>query len=190
MLRALELNAGGLSQEWSRREKSPSLNLPATLILIQSGVQLAFWTAIAQCRFVFGFSPTNALKSFSTGLLSIYSPPILYLCLGWCWLRRRTLWLALLNFMRFTHLSSLLRFLWLASLPSRLLTEPHALCCQQAYSGCTRSLCPCCQQRCWTAFVPTPILEKHNIFNFTTNHLFNSNYQGRIWKQFLFLFLF
>lgn len=66
--------------------------------------------------------------------------------------------------------------------------NPAALCCQQACSGCIRSLCPCFQWRCRTALVPTPIPEKHNVFNFTTNHIFSSNYQGRIWNQFLFLF--
>lgn len=41
MLKALELDAGEVSQEQSRREEPPSLNLQATLILIQS-----FWIGV------------------------------------------------------------------------------------------------------------------------------------------------
>ncbi|KAK4824839.1 hypothetical protein QYF61_020212 [Mycteria americana] len=69
------------------------------------------------------------LKSFSTGLLSIHSLLSLYLCLGLPQLTRRTLPLALLNFMRFTraYLSSLSRSLWMASLPSSVVDRTTQL---------------------------------------------------------------
>ncbi|KAK4815290.1 hypothetical protein QYF61_026195 [Mycteria americana] len=68
-------------------------------------------------------------QSFSSGLLSIHSPPSLYLCLALPQPMCRTLHLALLKLMRFTwaHLSSLSRSLWMAPLPSSMSTAPHSL---------------------------------------------------------------
>ena len=64
--------------------------------------------------------------SFSSGLISIYWLPSQNLRLRLSWPRSRTLYLALLNFMRFTqaHLS---RYLWMASLPSSVSTAPRNL---------------------------------------------------------------
>ena len=89
------------------------------------------------------FSSTSTPKSFSSGLLSIHSLLSLYLWLGLPRPRCRTLYLALLNLIRFAraHLSSLFSFLWVVSLPSSVLTPsvfwPHrwAWCLQQTCWG-------------------------------------------------------
>jgi len=74
---------------------------------MQPRIWLAFWTGSAHCWLILSFSSTSTPKS-SSGLLSSYSPPSLYLCLGLPRPTCRTLHLALLNFMLFTqaHLSS------------------------------------------------------------------------------------
>ena len=94
----------------------------ATYILMQPRVQLAFWDAKTHCWLIFSFLSTNTPKSFSTELLSIYSLPILYSCLGLPWPRCRTLHLALCMRFAWAHLSSLSRSLWMASLPSNIST--------------------------------------------------------------------
>lgn len=106
-----------------------SINLLATLFLIQLRMQLAFWVASTHGQLTFGLSFTNIPKPSSAGLLSIYSSHSLLLMFEIALTKRRTLCLALLNFMRFTraNLSSLSKFLWMASLPSKVPTPPHSL---------------------------------------------------------------
>ncbi|KAK4832076.1 hypothetical protein QYF61_020632 [Mycteria americana] len=93
------------------RDRITSLDLLATLLLMQPRIWLAFWAASTHCQLMSSFSSTSTPKSSSAGLLSIPSSPSL------C----RTLHLALLNLMRFTRarFSSLSRSLWMASHPSR-----------------------------------------------------------------------
>jgi len=95
---------------------------------MQPRIWLACWTASVHCQVMFSFSSTNTPKSFSSWLLSIRSPSSLYLCLGLPQPMCRTFCLALLNFMSFAwaHLSSLSRSLWMASLPSSVLTASHS----------------------------------------------------------------
>lgn len=90
---------------------------------------MAFWAASTHCYFTLSFSPTNAPKSFPTGLLSTLTLPSLYLCSGLPQHRCRTLHLALANIMRFAqaHLSSLPRLLWTAFLPSSKSAAPRSL---------------------------------------------------------------
>jgi len=59
-----------------------SLDLLATLLLIQPRIQLAFWAVNAHCQVMLSFLSTNSPKSFFAGLLSILSLPSLCLCLG------------------------------------------------------------------------------------------------------------
>lgn len=68
-------------------------------------------------------------KSFFTGLLSIHYLPSLYLCFRLLCPMCRTLYMALLNCMQFacSHLSSLSRSRWAASLPTSVTTRPHSL---------------------------------------------------------------
>ena len=80
------------------RGRIPSLDLLATLLLMQPRIRLAFWAASTHCWVILSFLSTNTLKYFSLGLLSIPSSPSLYLCLGLPQPRCRTLHLALLNF--------------------------------------------------------------------------------------------
>jgi len=116
-----------ISQE--QRGRIISLDLLVTHILMQLGIWLAFWAASTHCQLTLSFSSTNTPKSFSSGLLSSHSPLKLYLCLGLPQPARRTLHLALVNFMRqaWSHLSSLSRFLWIASHPSNVSIEPLSL---------------------------------------------------------------
>lgn len=81
------------------------------------------------CSLMLIFSLTNTSKSFSSGLLSVYSPPSLYLFLGLPQPRCSTLHLAFLNFIRVTqaHILSLSRSFWMTSLPSIALTTPYSL---------------------------------------------------------------
>ena len=112
-----------------QRRRIPSLDLLATLLLMQPRIQLAFWDLNTHCQVLLSFSLANTPKSFLVGLLSIHSPPSLHLFLVLPWPMCWTLHLALLNFMRFTqaHLSSLSRSLWVASLPSSVSTASHSL---------------------------------------------------------------
>ena len=62
-----------------QRGRITSLDLLATLLLMQSSVQLAFWAVSAHCWLMPSFSSTSTPKSFSAGLLSIPSSPVLIL---------------------------------------------------------------------------------------------------------------
>ena len=133
-----------------QRGRIPSLDLLATVLWMQPRIQLAFWAVSTHCRVMLSFLSSRIPKSFSSGLLSMHSPPTLYLCLALPPPMCRTLHLALLNFLRFTqaHPSSLSRSLWMASLPSSMSTTLHSLVLSANLLGCTRSHCPHCQQRC------------------------------------------
>jgi len=74
-----------------QRGRVPSLDLLATMLLMQPRVWLAFWAASAHCRVMLSFSSTSTPKSFSSGLLSVHPAPSLYLCLGLPWPVCRTL---------------------------------------------------------------------------------------------------
>jgi len=88
-----------------------------TLLGMQPRIRLACWAASTHCWVMLRFWLTNTSMFFSSGVLSIYSLPSLYLCLRLPWPMCSTLCLVLLNFMRFTqaHLSSLSRSLWMTS---------------------------------------------------------------------------
>lgn len=103
-----------------------SLDLLALFLLLQPKKWLAFWAASRQCWLIL-FSINQHPKVISSALLSVYSLPNLYLCLKFP--TRRTLHLALLNFMKFANgkLSSLSRFLCRAFYPSSVLIAPHSL---------------------------------------------------------------
>ena len=62
-----------------QRSRTTSLNMLATLILMQPRIRLAFWAASARCQLMLNFSSTSTHKSFSSGLLSSHSLPSLYL---------------------------------------------------------------------------------------------------------------
>ena len=80
-----------------QRGRITSLDLLATLLLMELRIQLAAWAASTHCWVMLSFSSTNIPKSFSSGLLSILSPPSLYLCLGLPSPRCRTLHLVPLD---------------------------------------------------------------------------------------------
>lgn len=111
-----------------QRGRVTSLDLLATLLLMQLKIWLAFWSASAHWWLMLSFLSTNTPKCFSTGLLSIPSSPIPYLCLGLPWPMCRTLHLALMIVMRFAqaHFSSLSRSLRMTSFPRSMLTTPHS----------------------------------------------------------------
>jgi len=87
-----------LSQE--QRGRISILDLLLTLLLVQPRLQLPFEAARAHCRLLLNLPTTDIPKSFFSGLLSNYSLPNLYLCLGLPQPKYRTLHLAFLNFMR------------------------------------------------------------------------------------------
>ena len=64
-----------------QRARITSLNLLATLLLMQPRIQLAFWAMGTHCSLRSSFSSTSTPKSFSAGLLSSPSCPSLY----WYW---------------------------------------------------------------------------------------------------------
>ena len=99
-----------------QRGRITSLDLLATL-LMQPRTRLALRAASAHCQLMSSLSSISTPKSLSAELLSIPSSPSLYWYRGLPRPRCRTLYLALLNLMRFTqaHLSSLSRSLWMAS---------------------------------------------------------------------------
>jgi len=107
-----------------KRGRIPSLDLLATLFLMQPRIQLAFWAASAHWWLMATFSAIGTPKSFSAGLLSISSSSSLYWYRGLPWPRCRTLQLAFLNLMRFmqAHFFSCFRSLWMASYPSGMST--------------------------------------------------------------------
>ena len=79
--------------------------------LMQPRIQLAFQTASTHCWFMSSFLSTRTPKTFSTGLLSRGFSPSVYKHLGLPHPKCNALYLALLNFIRFTwaHFSSLYR---------------------------------------------------------------------------------
>ncbi|KAK4813652.1 hypothetical protein QYF61_014951 [Mycteria americana] len=56
--------------------------LLVTLLLMRPRRRLAFWAASTRCQVMLSFTSANTPESFSAGLLSLHSPPSLYLCLG------------------------------------------------------------------------------------------------------------
>jgi len=82
VLRAAELDAGPqVGSHQSRAEQRgriTSLDLLATLLLMQLGIWLVFWVASTRCWVMLSFLSTNIPKSFSARLLSIPSSPSLY----------------------------------------------------------------------------------------------------------------
>lgn len=113
---------------WESRDRITSPNLLAKLPLMQPRIHLAFWARSACCQLMFNLSSTKTPKSSSSGLLSIYSLPSLYLCLGCpdpragpCSWSHWTRWVL------HRPPSSLPRSLWMAFLPSSLSTTPHML---------------------------------------------------------------
>lgn len=103
-------------------------NLLAAMLLMQTRIWLAFWTA-ARYWVMLSCLSINPPKCFSSGLLPIPSLLSLYLCLGLHQPRCNTLHLALLICMVFTreHLSSLSRFPCTASFPSSMSIAPQSL---------------------------------------------------------------
>ena len=99
VFRAPELDAV-LQVGSHKKYRITSLDLLVTILLMQLRIQLAFWAANTHCQFMLNLSSVSTLKSFSSGLLSSYSLPSLYLCLSLPCLRCRTLHLVLLSFMR------------------------------------------------------------------------------------------
>lgn len=80
-----------------------SFNLLSVLLLMQLKSRLSFWAENTHCQFMSSFSSTNTSQSFSSGLLSIYSSPSLYACLGSLLPRCRTFHSDLLNCMLFAQ---------------------------------------------------------------------------------------
>jgi len=60
-----------------QRGRIPSLDLLATLLLMEPRIRLAFWAASAHGRLASRFSSTSTPKSFSSGLLSIPHPVLI-----------------------------------------------------------------------------------------------------------------
>ena len=85
-----------------QRGRITSLNLLVALLLILPRIHLAFWAASTHCQLMLSLSSTNALKSFSSGLLLCHFLPSLYLCLGLPQPRCKILHFALLKLMRFS----------------------------------------------------------------------------------------
>lgn len=104
-----------LSQGWSRRGQLPPLS-----------IGMAFWALPGHTGL---FINQHHQILLLMGLLTVYSLPSLYLCLGLPKLRCRILHLALFNFLRFlqAHVSSLSSSLWMTSLPSNVLIILHSL---------------------------------------------------------------
>ena len=113
-----------------QRGRITSLDLLATLLLMQSRVWFSLWAASTHCRLMLGLSSIKTLKSFSSGLPSCHSLPNLYLCLGFPQPRCRTFYFFLLNSGRLAwpHLLSLSWSLWMASLPSTVSTQLGVIC--------------------------------------------------------------
>ena len=97
----------------------PKDSLLVPPILIQARILLAFWAASAHCWFTLIFLSARTPNSVSAGLPSKNSSPSLYAYLGLCRPKCKTLYLVLLNFLRFTwaHYSRLCRSLYMPSLP-------------------------------------------------------------------------
>lgn len=75
-------SSGGDSSQW----RIPSLDLQATLVLMQPRMQLAFWTASTHTSWsMSSFSSARIPMLFSTGLLPMNFSLSLYLCLGVPW---------------------------------------------------------------------------------------------------------
>ena len=91
----------GLKRIEERRTVT-SLSLLVMLLLMQPGIQLAFWAAVTHCWLMTSFSSTGTPKSFSSGLLPTCSPPSLCLCLELPRAGYGASHLALLNFLRFS----------------------------------------------------------------------------------------
>ena len=131
VLRAPELNTGLQvgSHKAEQMGRIPSLDLLALLLLMQPRIRLAVWAVNAQCQVMLNLLSTSTPKSSFSGLLSIHSPPSLYLCLGLPQPMCRTLHLTLLNLVRFAqaHFLILSRSLWVTSFFSSVSTAPHSL---------------------------------------------------------------
>jgi len=102
------------------------LSLLVTVHLMQPRKLLAFRPVRTHCWFTFNFSSIRTLKSFSIGLLSMSSSPILQKCLGLPRPKHNILHMALLHLIRFiwAHIPSLSRSLWMAFLRSIISTAP------------------------------------------------------------------
>lgn len=101
-----------------------------TLLVMQPGIQSAFWIVSAQCQPISRFSSINIPNSFSSGLLLIHSSPSLYWYWRLPWPRCRALHLTLLSLMRFTwtHFLSLSRSSGWCSFPPACWPH-HSACC-------------------------------------------------------------
>ena len=111
---------------WSRKLFSLCILYRLDFTTETKEIQVAFWAVSVHRWCMYNFSYTSTSKPFFTWLLSVHSLPSLYGCLRLPWPRLSILHLALLNFMRFAwaNLSNLSRTLWMASLPSEVLTAP------------------------------------------------------------------
>ena len=92
-------------------------------------IPFAFQAARAHCWLMLSFSSTRTLRYFSARLLTRTAPSSLYIRLGFFRPKCKTLHFAMMNLIRFTqaHFSSLLRSLWMVSLPSTILPVWHSL---------------------------------------------------------------
>lgn len=157
VLRIPELD--GVLQAGSHQHGAEGQNLLPIFLWIQPRIQLALWAAGTHCWLMSSFSSSSSPKSFFAGLLS--SPFICQILLipVLAWLRHTTLYLTLMNFMRFPGL---------CRSPSARHPVPqacqlhHATWCHlQACWACTQSLCLCCWWR-QTVLVLVGTPEEHH----------------------------
>lgn len=127
-------------------------------LLMQPRMYLAFWYMSTHSWLMLSFLSTNTHKSFLPGWHFICFLPSLCLCLGFPWLRRSTLYVALVN-------KSLNSVKVLLDGRAALWCWPHqtALGHQQTCWGCTEPHCPCCNKdvkKCWCQYRP---LKNHQL---------------------------
>ena len=134
-----------------QKDRIPCLALLAMRLLMKPKTWSTIWATSTHCWLMLSFLPINTPKSSSLRLLSVSSSHTLYLCLGLPWPMCRTLYLALLKFMMFAqaHISRLSRSLWMASLPSSMLTTWHSLVSSENFLVFKRSA-PIWASSTWT----------------------------------------
>ena len=115
---------GIISVEW--RGSITSLDLLAILCLRQLRISYSFFATRTHWWLMVNLAFSRIPRSFSVKLLSSWSAPSRYWCLGLFLPMCRMLHFPLLNCMRFqsAHFSSLLRSLWMAAQPSGVLGNP------------------------------------------------------------------
>jgi len=99
------------------RGRTTSLDLLATLLLVQPRAPLALFASRTHCWLMFNSPSTRAPRSLTAELLLNWSAPSMYWCVGLLLPRCRTLHFPLLKCMKFlsAYFFSLPRSLWMAA---------------------------------------------------------------------------